>query len=158
VTVYSAYGFSAAAGGGEPFAALWNPHASKRIVVYEFGFYFADSGFLPARYLLHRTTARGTAGSTVTPDADNAWDGDTAPVSGVVLDLANFTGVPTLASPALVGTYMPATTAGEAGTGFVAVFRSGLIVPAGAGLAWDEASGAIAAPAAAVYAVWEEGL
>lgn len=77
-------------------AALWNPHATKSI--YVTGIFHSVVVGGTALYVTH-TTSRGTPGSTVTPDIDNDLDRLLAPISGAVLDLAQFSVVPGRSSP-----------------------------------------------------------
>lgn len=114
-------------------AQLWNPGtlAGRRIKVVEVWIYKAGAGAANDSLYLNRTSARGTAGSTVTPDVDNSSEFDSAPPSGALLDLAAFTGQPTLSSPGMIGWVAPAV----AGAGISIPIPRGIIVPPSAGLA-----------------------
>lgn len=114
-------------------AALWNPHATKRVVVTEWGIFKGAAGTAGDALALVRTTTRGTPGSTVTPGADHDENRDSAPQSGLLLDLAAYTAQPTLAGvPQLAGLagWIASNT-----TGSGALFPSGIVIPPGAGLA-----------------------
>jgi len=151
--VYSVRGFSAAtaATADHCIAELWNPHASKRISLLEVGLFKAGAGAANDSLYLCRTTAKGTAGSTVTPDADNAWLGDTAPVSGATMELSAFSVQPTKATPNLFGW----VAAASAGSGFIWPTPRGLQIPFGTGLALCIRAAA-AWPTSEVYFEWEE--
>jgi hypothetical protein len=113
---------------------LWNPSGSRRICVRECAAFQNGQASPTAGYPFYitRTTARGTAGSTVTPDADNSGDGVTAPVSGALLDVSLFSVQPTFASPALK---CPTLLHTGAGGGFIERFTPGVAVLPGTGLA-----------------------
>lgn len=113
-------------------AALWNPHASRRIRVVEASLFWPDFDVAGAGMYISRTTTRGTPGSTVTPDADNADDGATSPPSGALLDLSVFTVQPTLATPP-VAIGGPVHTGN--GSGFLAEFPRGFWLPPSQGIA-----------------------
>lgn len=132
---------------------LWNPSGSKRLTVMAFGIVAVAAPGAGSGIRVVRATARGTAGSTVTPDADNRGDGTVAPQTGAVLDLATYTGQPTIASPALEAWVL------------AAVIGSGVILPLNNGQGYDILPGtglaivnraAIAVPACEVFFTWEE--
>jgi hypothetical protein len=126
-------------------AILWNPHASRHIWVVEIAFH--NDTAAAGKVTLTRTTTRGTAGSTVTPDADNNVEGITASPAGALLDLSSFSVEPTKASPDLGGFQSTATI----GAGKVWSFRARPIrIAAGTGF------GLINGAAAAVAASWVE--
>jgi hypothetical protein len=79
---------------------LWNPSSTAQLSVLEISYCRSDAPVTVNVVQLVRSTVRGTAGSTVTPDVDNALDDDIAPPSGAVLDLAVFSVQPTIATPA----------------------------------------------------------
>lgn len=109
-------------------ANLWNPAAAARIFVYEV--WICNQGGTVANISIARTTARGTASTTVTPTADNAIERDVAPPSGFVLDLA-WSVAPTIAAGDLVRWNLAAA----AGNGVVLVFPDPISLPPGTGLA-----------------------
>lgn len=126
----------------EVFAALWNPHASRRIKVVSVGLLMRDFDIAGNGLILYRTSTRGTPGSTVTPDADNCEDGLSPPPSGMLLDLAEYSVQPTLAAAPLFGPFaFPAGAAGTEGSGFVQPLPRGVIVKPGTGLAICERIG-----------------
>lgn len=111
-------------------AALWNASSTKPILVREIWCFKTVA--TADNHALSRITARGTPGSTVTPDADNCWDHNkTAPQSGALLDLAAYSAQPTLAAPYLCRGNLPAAI----GSGFIWVFNEPLVVIAGNGIA-----------------------
>lgn len=162
-SVYSVRGFTAATGTTEPqpVCQLWNPDSAIRVRVLECG--VTLGGVLPnvnqTQPLLVRTTTRGTPGSTVTPDADNAWDNLVAPLSGVLLDLAQWSVNPTEATPGLLGWNLGGSVStGTAGMGWVWANPVGIDIPPGTGLLISPTIGGAAAwPTSEVYFVWEEG-
>ena len=151
---YSARGFTAAtaATADHALGALWNASSTKRICVVEYGIYKAGAGAANDSIYVCRITARGTAGSTVTPDGDNDWSGDGAtPPSGALLDLAAYSVQPTRASPNLFGWVASAA----AGAGFSKPSPRGIWIPAGTGLAICQRA-ATAWPTSEVYFEWLE--
>lgn len=130
------------ASNGEVFAQLWNPSGTKRIRAVLVHLFMHDFDIAGNSFFITRTTTRGTPGSTVTPDADNADEGDAAPPSGMLLDLAEFSVQPTLAVPELNSPFtFPAGAAGTEGSGFSREFPRGIVVPPGTGLAVCEKIG-----------------
>lgn len=120
-----------AATANHAIATLWNPHSTKRVKVTEISIFKTAVGTAADALVLQRITARGTAGSTVTPDIDNSYEADVAPPSGPLLDLAAFTGQPTLATPPLKGFVAAAVAA----SGIVFPLPRELVIPPGTGLA-----------------------
>lgn len=112
-------------------AVLWNPHATKPIYVTQVELFKTVA--TADHHQLIRTSTRGTTpGSTVTPDIDNHFDRTLAPTSGALLDLAAWSAQPTVQGPPIKRANLGAAV----GAGFMWVFGgSGLIVPAGTGLA-----------------------
>ncbi len=113
-------------------AQLWNPHASMRLMIWEMWLCANVAPAASAGFYIRRTTARGTAGSTVTPAAVNDTEGALATVSGALLDLAAFTVQPTFAALPAMGAW---TIGAASGSGVMIPFPRGIEVPAGAGLA-----------------------
>ncbi len=161
---YSVRGFTAATDTSYPnaLATLWNPSSDKRICVVEVWLFLA--GALPQttrnnpRLVL--ATARGTAGSTITPDGDNDLGGEgAAPPSGALLDLAAYSAEPTLASPPLWGvTFGGSSVTGSGGHGWTWAAPGGVWVPPGQGLCLLADDGAAAAwPTSEVVFEWLEG-
>jgi len=156
VALYSVRGFSAAtaATADHAIAQLWNPAATDRIRLYECGLFVASA--TRERSYICRTSTTGTAGSTVTPDADNCWDANKGPDSGALLYLAAFTVQPTKLTPELWGCELGLSgTGGGAGSGYTWTFPDGLDVPAGTGVAMVNAT-AIAFGASECYFHWGE--
>lgn len=151
--VFSARGFNAATAATADHAlfGVWNPDSAKRIKVLELGVFKSGAGVAADSVYVCRSTARGTAGSTVTPDADNAWDGDDIPASGWLLDLSSYSVQPTKGSPNLWGW----VAAAVAGSGIIWPTPRGIWVPPGTGLVVAQRV-ATAWPASEVYAVVEE--
>lgn len=111
-------------------AQIWNPHATLRITVTEMHCAITTAGL--ANLGLARSTARGTAGSTITPAIQNEAGREVAPPSGLLLDLAAFTVQPTLDSSTL---YLDRWNLPAAiGAGVILPFVPGLVIPPGAGL------------------------
>lgn len=112
-------------------AQLWNPHASQRIKVINFTVFKTAAGTGGDALRLKRSTARGTAGSTVTPDIDNHSERAVAPVSGALLDLSAFSAQPTLDASELGPEFVAAAFAAA---GIVYAIPGGIVVPFGTGL------------------------
>lgn len=155
--MYSVRGRSAATGGAanEAIAQLWNPHATQiiRLVGYTLESQVAPAaaGFITH---LRRTTARGTPGSTVTPDISNDSKRGAAPVSGALLDLAAFSVQPTYdGTTSWDPFYFTVTNP----TGFVSRRSgpAGWYIPPGSGIAVST-PGAIVGNAFEVTFVWVE--
>ena len=111
-------------------AQLWNASSTKSIFVTQIAWSktVATADFVA----LVRSSARGTAGSTVTPaqQSDNDYVG--APPSGALLDLSTFSAQPTLISATsyMFRWSLPAAI----GSGFILPFPDLLTIPAGTGL------------------------
>ena len=122
--------------GGVAFrvAQLWNPSSTRIITVTEVGLFFADTtGTAGQKFYLARGTSRGTISTSVTPDANNALEGDSAPPSGVILDY-DITGDGV--STDILGTpLIPFFGGGTQGTGFIWPIPRGIKVYPGTSLA-----------------------
>lgn len=95
---YSVSGRSAApSASGDPYAVLWNASTAKTIYVVRIS--VNTIGTADPNIALQRTSTRGTPGSTITPVIDNDYAGAVGPVSAAVLDLADFTALPTFQGP-----------------------------------------------------------
>jgi hypothetical protein len=129
-------------------AALWNPHATKDITLREIHWFktVATADNLG----LARTTTRGTATLTVTPDIDNHDDLLLAPISGALLDLT-YSAQPTIGSPYKMRINLPAAI----GAGMIWVFERGLRIPAGNGIGIATPTAVILQPGD-ITVVWEE--
>jgi hypothetical protein len=134
-------------------AALWNPHTTQRIKVVSFAiFKQGGAGTAGDAIRLRRITARGTAGSTVTPGIAQHSTRGIAPPSGAVLDLAAYTTQPTLDTVDLgIGWVAPAVQ----GAGLVYPIPGGIEIPPGAGLAIIQVA-ATAWPASEITFSWLE--
>ena len=139
-----------AASADHALASLWNPHATARIRLVEISVVATTAPAAGSGLELRRITTRGTPGSTVTPGIQNHDARELAPPSGVLLDLAAFTGQPTLEANGLWGWILGAVI----GSGFIYPIPRGLVIPAGAGIALVNRA-AIAVPACEVTFVWE---
>lgn len=112
--------------------SIWNPHATKRIAVTEFGIFKTAAGTAADSIRIARTSARGTPGSTITPVLADSYENHVAPPSGFLLDLAAFSVQPTLVAGGGFRRWMAAAVAGSA---VVWPFRRPIVIPPGAGLA-----------------------
>ena len=135
---------------GDCIGQLWNDDATETITVVEFWVW--RGGLTGNRVEMCRSTARGTAGSTVTPDADNAWDNLAGPTTSVLLDLPSFTTDPTVAGPALMN-WNNAT--GTDSMGIAWATAGGINVPPGTGIAFLSLTATVYT-ASEVTFVWEE--
>lgn len=132
-------------------AGVWNPSSSKRIKLTEMHIFKQAVGAADEP-VLRRATARGTAGSTVTPTSVNEVEQVAAPPSGFLLDLAAYTVQPTLAASPLHGAVIPAAI----GAGIMWTFPDfGLEIPAGQGIILT-AGIALAFPVARITVVVED--
>jgi hypothetical protein len=132
-------------------ATLWNPSTTVRIIVYEIALCANAAPAASAGIYLRRASARGTAGSTVTPAIQNDVARLLAPPSGALLDLATYTGQPTFETLGLYGW----TLAAVAASGLIIPFPRGIEVPVGTGLS-IVTTNAVAIPASDVSFLWEE--
>lgn len=132
--------------------ALWNPSSAYRLTVWEFRYVAASAPGAGSGFYTRRISARGTAGSTQTPVIGNDLEYALAPASGALLDLAAYTGQPTLVtSPGLDGWVMAAVAA----AGVILPYPRGIVIPPGTGLAICN-NAAIAVPAGDVTFTWSE--
>lgn len=98
---------------------IWNPSSTRAIALLEVSAVFrAAAPAASVGFHLRRSSAKGTAGSTVTPAAVHERSGLAAPGSAFTIELAAFTGQPTLTS----GNLSPVW-------GFSAVIQAGMIYP-----------------------------
>jgi hypothetical protein len=131
--LYLAQGTTAATAATDQhaIAEIWNPSSTltliiRRIVLVAFAPPGAGAG-----YLVRRSSAKGTAGSTVTPGAaSHLRNPGTAPQSSFTLELAAFTGQPTLVSGDLDGWVFAAVAA----SGIVMPYPEGIEIGPGTGL------------------------
>lgn len=122
---------------GRVWGALWNPSSTRRIKVIEIGAFFTDfSGSVGQGLYGARISTRGTPGSTVTPDVDNSDDFSSAPPSGALLDLADYTVLPTISLPELLsGVIFGSLGAGSESTGFKIPLTRGIVLAPSSGVA-----------------------
>jgi len=132
-----------------PYAILWNASSAKSIYVTEIG--VTKTVATVDNHALVRVTARGTAGSTITPDADCHDDNQTSPESSAVLDLGDHSVAPTVSAPYKRRLHLPAVI----GSGYVWTFPKGMRVKAGEGLGIVTPT-AVAGQACDIYFAWEE--
>lgn len=153
MTLFAARGFTAATAATADHAifGIWNPDTLRRIRVYEIGIFKATAGTAGDSAYLRRMTARGTASSTITPDADNSYEADDVPAAGWLLDLAAYSAQPTLAAPGMWGW----VAAAVAGSGIIWPMPRGISVPPGAGLVVVQRAATIW-PTSEVYAVVDD--
>lgn len=152
--MYSVRGRTAAtsATADHAVAQLWNPHSTQRIKVIQVSLVAAAAPSAGSTIKLRRTTARGTAGSTVTPGIVHHSLRAIAPPSGALLDLAAFSVQPTFETGDLgLGWVLAAVAA----SGIVYPIPNGIEIPPGAGLAITTGA-AIAVPASDVIFMWLE--
>jgi hypothetical protein len=160
VAVYSVRGLAAAttAAANQSVITLWNPSSTALLEILELGVTpnTQTGAGTSSRLMLRHVSTQGTPGSTVTPDADNAWSGGTAPASGAVVNLSNYSVQPTFLPQMLVAGFSGVPGSGGWQYVFVPPFPDhGLIVPPGEGLTAMTAS-AVGWPESEVYVVWEE--
>ncbi len=150
--MYSARGRSGAtaATADHALAALWNPHASIDIEVTEIWVCANAAPGAGAALLVKRISARGTAGSTVTPTIGNDHMRELAPPSGALLDLAVYSVQPTIADAIPLAGW---TFSAAAAAGLIIPFPRKIHIPPGAGLALVNAT-AIIFPASDVTFAW----
>lgn len=131
---------------------MWNPHASQRIKIMNFSMVAQAAPGAGLGYRFRRTTAKGTAGTTVTPAITNDHRHAVAPVSGVTLELAAFSVQPTLTGNDVVIDWVFAAVAAS---GLVYPIPGGIEIGPGAGLALIQVA-ATAAPIFDVTFSWLE--
>lgn len=143
-----------AATGDHAVWAFWNPHSTQRIKVITIAMFAQTAATAGWTVRLRRTSARGTAGSTVTPNSSNDSKLAAAPVSGALLDLAQFSAQPTLLASSvdlMLGYPFPAVI----GAGIVYPISGGIEIGPGAGIACIQVP-ATAGPIMEVSITWLE--
>lgn len=144
MAIFSVNGLTVATAATDAHAicAIWNPDAAKRIWLHELALFAVAAPGAGAGFEVRRITTRGTPGSTVTPNANNAHEDGDVPASGFLLDLAAYTVQPTTATPPLCHGFVFAAVAASGvvlplrpiaippGTGIALVNRAAIIVPA----------------------------
>lgn len=110
---------------------IWNPASARSIVLWEFSYFAVGTPGAGMGFVTRRSTARGTAGSTVTPTAEHHGRRQAAPDTAFVIDLAAFSAQPTLAAGELAPCWVaPAVSA----SGLILPIPRGIEIPAGTGL------------------------
>ena len=110
---------------------FWNPSTTRTVRVMEVRYAKQGAATLDAHMLIRSTAKGATPATTVTPDIDNNYDRFMAHPSVSLLESALFGTQPTLATPELERTSVPAALgAGYAWT----YYPDGIIVPPGTGL------------------------
>lgn len=139
-------------------AQLWNPSTAYRMTVYEVWICANTAPTAGSALYLVRSSARGTAGSSITSTIDDDSELVLAPPSGAILDLAAFSVQPTL-SPAAgtntAGMFATWSFAAVVGSGIIAPFPRGIVIPPGKGLCIAQKT-AVIFPVSDVGFVWEE--
>jgi hypothetical protein len=130
-------------------ATLWNPSSAVELYVREI--HIVNTTAASANIYLRRATARGTAGSTVTPDIDNEVGRAAASPAGAVLDLATYSVQPTL-DASILDQWI---TAAVIGAGKIWTFPKRIMLPPGQGLSIAN-SQAVAVAACDITFVWDE--
>lgn len=138
-----------AATAGHAAATLWNPSSAVEMYLREF--HFVNTTAASANLVIRRSTTRGTAGSTVTPDIDNEVDRAATSPAGALLDLATYSVQPTLDTSEL-DRWM---TAAVIGAGKIWTFPKRVLIPPGQGITIATPV-ATAIAASDVTAVWDE--
>lgn len=154
MAIYHVSGTTAATAATDQHAIIniWNPHTTKRIRLLEIMIVVFAAPSAGAGFILRRTTAIGTPGSTVTPTIEHDIERGAAPQSGFTVGLAAFSAQPALAAGDLGPTWvLPAVTA------------SGIIIPVPRGVVAVPVQGialvnraAIAFPACEVTLIIED--
>lgn len=114
--------------------AVWNPSGTRSIRVVQAALLMRDFDVPDNTMYLGKISVRGTPGSTVTPDADNAEDGLTGPASGFLVDLAEYTVQPTISGDLYSPFAFPVAAAGAEGSGFVLPIPRGVLLGPSQGL------------------------
>jgi hypothetical protein len=131
---------------------IWNPSSTRTIVLVELALVAFAAPGAGAGFVTRRSTAKGTAGSTVTPTAEHHSRREAAPDSAFTVEFAAFSVQPTLASGELYPAWVyPAITA----SGIVLPVARGIEIPPGTGLCICNRA-AIAFPTSEVGLVIEE--
>jgi hypothetical protein len=138
--------------------ALWNPSASVRMVVFEVAICANAAPTAGTSLYLVRSSARGTAGSSITSTIDNDNEKLLIPPSGAILDLAAYSVQPTLLPAAgtnTAGMHFTWSFAAVVGSGVVYSIPRGIVVPAGNGLCIAQKT-AVIFPISDIGFEWEE--
>ena len=109
-------------------SAIWNPHATSRIFIYEAWTFPTTAA--ATNLAIARITARGTATTSVTAAIDHSIERDSAAPSGFILDLV-YSAQPTVSASNNAAGILPATI----GNGVILGFSDPITIPPGTGLA-----------------------
>lgn len=122
---------------GQSAGHLWNPHGSKSIWLVETSILCTNTTNGSEQWEIYRTTTRGSASTTETPDIDNHHDYRFAPVSGALVDgVTTSPSFPAQAGPQLTKLGQTTLNVGP-GHGQILSFAMGYIeIPAGTGVAY----------------------
>lgn len=132
-------------------AEIWNPSTSKRIKLLQLHVVKQAVGAADEP-VIRRSSAKGTAGSTVTPGIAQEYEQAVAPPSAFTLELATFSVQPTLIAGPLHGFVLPASVGGA----MVWVFDDqGLEIKAGEGIVLTTGI-ALAFPVSRITAIVED--
>lgn len=130
-------------------AALWNPHATIRLQVREI--HWIKTVATLDNLAVQRITARGTAGSTITPTIASSSQRGVDRPSGCLIDLATYSVQPTLEGVPLLRTNLPSAV----GAGMMWSLAEPIEIPPGAGLALITPTAVILQPADVTFR-WTE--
>ncbi len=123
-----------AATAGNAACALWNPHSTLTIVVYELTLFATTVPASGSTVVVQRITARGTQTTSVTAAISNDTDNGAASTAGAALDLA-YSAQPTTQSTAVTNSMWGFMLPSVIGSGFVQPFPEGIRIGPGQGLA-----------------------
>lgn len=141
MSIYTVNGTTAASAATDQHAIIqvWNPHATRIITLLELGIVAFAAPGAGAGFIIRRSSARGTPGSTVTPNAEHDTQRRAVPGSGFLVDLAAFSAQPTL----VAGDLGPAWV-------FAAVAASGIVIPIPRGIGIPPSTGLVVVNRAAI--------
>jgi len=93
--VYYCGGQTNATSATAPIAHLWNPSSTRSLMVFLIGMTRRSTGTATDTMKVERTSTRGTGAATHTPNSNQHVTRRSAPASGAVIDIANFSVSPT---------------------------------------------------------------
>ncbi|HXI14818.1 MAG TPA: hypothetical protein VNM48_00505 [Chloroflexota bacterium] len=133
---------------GNAAVGIWNPHATQRLLLIEFGIFATTAPAASASFTIRRITARGTVTTSLTPTLVNDIARGAAPPSGALLDLA-YSAQPTLEALNLFDFPFAAAI----GSGMI--YPTAIEIPPGAGIVLAAGAAAII-PICTVWFKWIE--
>lgn len=133
-------------------AEIWNPSSTRTIRLLEVALVAFSVPGAGAGFITRRSSAKGTAGSTVTPVDDNDAAFKETPQSAWTLELAGFTTQPTLTTGDLYPCWVFAAVTAS---GLVLPIPRGIEIPPGTGLCFVNRA-AIAFPTSEIGVVVED--